>query len=125
QHAARRGACHLRELSLNRRSGGQENVLVGGLNVWGTCSSPLPQRIQQPTEGSPDLLPSCSRTRLVSLFRSLAGRRGHLCACGRRGDERLEERRELAGPPEILRMPLYADAERRGRTLDRFDDAVG
>ena len=32
---------------------------------------------------------------------------------------------ELAGAPEVLRVPLHAEAEARRGILDRFDDAVG
>ena len=39
-------------------------------------------------------------------------------------DEFLEQRSELAGPPEILRVPLHRDAEARLRPLDCFDDSV-
>ena len=31
---------------------------------------------------------------------------------------------ELAGPPEVLRVPLHAEAEASRRPLDRFDHAV-
>ena len=41
----------------------------------------------------------------------------------RRLDEALEQRAELAGAEEILRVPLDAEAEERRRILDRFDDA--
>ena len=40
-------------------------------------------------------------------------------------DEALEQRTELAGAPEVLRMPLDAEAERARRILDRFDHPVG
>src|SRR5262249_7536753 len=36
----------------------------------------------------------------------------------------LKQRRELSGPPEILRAPLHADTEQRLRLLNRLDDAV-
>lgn len=39
--------------------------------------------------------------------------------------ERVEQRPELAGPPEVLRMPLHTEAEALVRRLDRLDDAVG
>ena len=38
--------------------------------------------------------------------------------------ERFKQRAEFAGPPEVLRMPLHAEAETAGRILQRFDDAV-
>ena len=44
-------------------------------------------------------------------------------AC-RRFEEPFEQRTELAGAPEVLGVPLDAEAEARGRILDRFDDAV-
>src|SRR5437762_7068301 len=40
-------------------------------------------------------------------------------------NERFEQRPELSRPPEVLRMPLYAEAESAARILDGFDDAVG
>ena len=40
-------------------------------------------------------------------------------------DKRLEQWSELASPPEVLGMPLHANAEAGGRTLGRFDDTVG
>jgi hypothetical protein len=40
-------------------------------------------------------------------------------------DKVLEERCELARPPEVLRVPLDADAELRALLFDCFDDAVG
>src|SRR5687768_2434422 len=43
----------------------------------------------------------------------------------RRLHERIEQRPELTRFPEILRVPLDADAEPGIRLLDRFDDAVG
>ena len=46
-------------------------------------------------------------------------------AAGRGLEEPFEQRAELAGAPEVLRMPLDAEAEARGRIFDRFDDAVG
>ena len=52
-----------------------------------------------------------------------AGARAQTLARG--VDERLEERREFAGPPEVFRVPLDADAELRVLLFDRFDDAVG
>ena len=42
----------------------------------------------------------------------------------RRLEEALEQRAELAGAEEVLRVPLDAEAEARRRILDRFDDAV-
>ena len=36
-----------------------------------------------------------------------------------------EQRAELAGAEEVLRVPLHAEAEARRGILDRFDDAVG
>ena len=36
-----------------------------------------------------------------------------------------EQRAELAGPVEVLRMPLHAETEAFGRIFDGFDDAVG
>src|SRR5436190_10030770 len=39
-------------------------------------------------------------------------------------NERFEQRPELSRPPEVLRMPLYAEAEAAARILDGFDDAV-
>ena len=43
----------------------------------------------------------------------------------RRLEEAFEQRPELAGAPEVLRVPLDAEAEARRRILDRLDDAVG
>ena len=40
-------------------------------------------------------------------------------------DKGLEQRLELAGPPEVLRMPLDTQAEARDGLLDGFDDPVG
>src|SRR5215208_208800 len=40
-------------------------------------------------------------------------------------NERLEQRPEFAGPVEVLRMPLHAEAEAAARVLECFDDAVG
>jgi len=40
------------------------------------------------------------------------------------GEQALEERAEGAALMEVLGMPLDADAERYGRQLDAFDDAV-
>ena len=45
--------------------------------------------------------------------------------CVRGVDEAAEQALEFAGPPEVLGVPLHADAEARRRPLDRFDDAVG
>src|SRR5215208_5649025 len=42
----------------------------------------------------------------------------------RRVDERIEQPAELAGPPEVFRMPLDADAEPRIRSLNRFNYTV-
>src|SRR3954468_16900681 len=42
----------------------------------------------------------------------------------RRFDEAREQSRELTGAPEVLGVPLHADAERRIRTLDRLDNPV-
>jgi hypothetical protein len=41
-----------------------------------------------------------------------------------RADERIEQWGELSRPPEILRVPLHADAERGIRFLDPLDDLV-
>src|SRR5215831_16719328 len=43
----------------------------------------------------------------------------------RRVQETLEQRTELAGAEEILRMPLDTEAEFRGGIFNRLDDAVG
>ena len=43
----------------------------------------------------------------------------------RRVDERREERMKPAGAPEVLGVPLDAEAEGRGAMLGGFDDAVG
>ncbi len=43
----------------------------------------------------------------------------------RGADESVEERRELARAPEVLRVPLHADAELGVGLLDRLDHAVG
>src|SRR5207237_2000203 len=39
-------------------------------------------------------------------------------------NERFEHRPEFSGSPEILRMPLHAEAEAAARVFDRFDDTV-
>ena len=44
------------------------------------------------------------------------------CAASRKPRNRPWKRPRL---PEVLRVPLHAEAEARGRVLDRFDDAVG
>src|SRR5580704_16612505 len=40
-------------------------------------------------------------------------------------EEALEQRPELAGAPEVLRVPLDAEAETCCGIFDRLDDAVG
>ena len=76
----------------------------------------------------------CSRTRRTS-------RRSPCCSaeleCSDSGDVRLrrsvlrrrqearEQALEAAGPPEVLGVPLHADAEARRRVFERFDHAVG
>src|ERR1051326_8447161 len=54
----------------------------------------------------------------TTLFRS------PLFSCGG-VHESFEQRTEFAGAPEVFRMPLDTEAERRRRILDGFDDAVG
>src|SRR3954467_1848787 len=39
-------------------------------------------------------------------------------------DKASEQSRKLAGAPEVLGVPLHADAERRVRALDRLDDPI-
>src|SRR5438105_8249801 len=39
-------------------------------------------------------------------------------------NQRFEHRPEFSGSPEILRMPLHAEAEAAARVFDRFDDTV-
>src|SRR5437867_13425966 len=48
-----------------------------------------------------------------------------LCFGSCRCEESLEQRPEFAGPPEVLRVPLHAEAEPCRRVFDRLDDAVG
>ena len=42
----------------------------------------------------------------------------------RRSHERFEEPSELARSPEVLRVPLHAEAEWRVGALDGFDHAI-
>src|SRR5689334_18124291 len=39
-------------------------------------------------------------------------------------DECVEQRLELTGLPEVFRVPLNTEAERRIRDLDSFDDTI-
>ena len=57
----------------------------------------------------------------ISLARRSGARSSGTCCL----DEPLEQAAEFSRPPEILRMPLHADAERRVRALDCFDHPVG
>ena len=43
----------------------------------------------------------------------------------RGADESLEDWPEFARAPEVLRMPLHAQAEGDARILNRLDDAIG
>ena len=52
------------------------------------------------------------------------GPRSHAPSFGRL-EEPLEQLAEFASAPEVLGVPLHADAERRAGTFDRFDHAVG
>ena len=77
---------------------------------------------------SPRLSPACSRRYVAGSASDAQPRRAgssRQSTLARRLDERLEQRPELAGSPEVLRVPLHADAERGVRLLDRLDHAVG
>src|SRR5580765_3268622 len=77
-------------------------------------------RSSTPVTRSSALTPStCFRTRRMSKPSSCSR------SLRRRFEESFEQRAELAGAEEILRVPLDAEAEARRRILDRFDDAVG
>ena len=45
-------------------------------------------------------------------------------SAGPGGDELIEQRPELPGTPEVLRMPLDADAEVGAWSLDRLDHPI-
>ncbi len=76
-----------------------------------------------------DLFPNTPHVETVAVRRSRIETsqlrlKAYVLLCGG-FEESFEQRAELARAPEVLRVPLDAEAEARGRILDRFDDAVG
>ena len=74
-----------------------------------------------------DLFPNTPHVEALAIFdRSDSKLTGSAAsALARCRDQGVEQAVELAGAPEILRVPLHAEAERAIGRLDRFDDAVG
>ena len=75
-----------------------------------------------------DLFPNTPHVETVVVVRRDLETLGSISGClfrPRGFEEPFEQRTELAGAPEVLRMPLDAEAEARRGILDRLDDAVG
>src|SRR5262245_53004181 len=114
---ARYGACHEHDLSVmprehasagNRFVDGESDLCVG--SEGHICNTRL-----RGYENS--FQKEKTRALVISCWCVSAS----LCGLG----DLLEERSKLAGPPEILGMPLHRDAESRRRALDGLDDPVG